>query len=75
MHEEVELDHDPQCEGDIAHEIVYKLKVVYSCVASQKRCSYAQNQQSQIFSFMTIDVNATDVECVVFEFITYVAVY
>ena len=75
MHEEVELDHDPKCEGDVAHEIVYKLKVVYACVAGQERCSYAQNQQGQVFGFMPVDVNSTDVESVVFELITHVAIY
>ena len=37
MDEKVEFDHDPNCKGNIAHEIVNKLQVIDSSMTGQKR--------------------------------------
>ena len=69
MHKEVKFKYDPECEWNIAHEVINELKIVDSCMTCQKRWSYAHKDQCHIFCFGAIDVYATYIDSVVLEFV------
>ena len=35
MNKEVKFHHNPDCEGYVAHKVIYKLKIVYSSMTGQ----------------------------------------